>query len=325
MVKDYDSNALVAFDFDNIKKKIPELQLLDCKLDSVSFDDPLDSSDMGPEHWESIASIIEEHYEDKDGFVVLTGTDTMSYSASVISFMLENLDKPVIFTGSQLPIGDLRTDAKENLITAIQVACAQNEKGSVVREVGLYFEYKLYRGNRTTKVSSEQFEAFESPNFPVLGSSGVHLNFNHELLRVENQDKDLIVRKTLVNEVLILKLFPGIRNEVVAHILDYPGLKGVVMETFGAGNAPTNRGFLKLIRQAIENGVRIVNVTQCTSGQVMQGHYETSRRLRDIGVINGKDITTESALAKLRYLLAFDFGQKEFKSLFETSLRGEMT
>ena len=325
MVKDYDSNALVAFDFDNIKNKIPELQLLDCQLESVSFDKPLDSSDMGPEHWERIASIIEEYYDKMDGLVVLTGTDTMSYTASVISFMLENLNKPVIFTGSQLPIGDLRTDAKENLITAIQVAAARNDKGSIVREVGLYFEYKLYRGNRTTKVSSEQFEAFESPNFPVLGASGVHLSFNHELLGAGHKKGKLVVRKTLVNEVLILKLFPGIRNEVVAHILDFPGLKGVVMETFGAGNAPTDDGFLELIQKAIQKGIRIVNVTQCTSGHVLLGHYETSRRLRDMGVIDGKDITTESALAKLRYLLAFDFIPTEFKSLFETALRGEMS
>ena len=325
MVKDYDLNALVAFDFDNIKSKIPELQLLDCQLESVSFEAPLDSSDMGPEHWERIVTIIEEHYDQMDAFVVLTGTDTMSYTASVISFMLENLDKPVIFTGSQLPIGDLRTDAKENLITAIQVAAARNEQGSVVREVGLYFEYKLYRGNRTTKVSSEQFEAFESPNFPVLASSGVHLSFNHDLLETGNKGKALIVRKTLVNEVLILKLFPGIPNEVVAHILNYPGLKGVVLETFGAGNAPTDEKFLSLVQDAIDKGVRVVNVTQCTSGHVMLGHYETSRRLRDMGVINGKDITTESALAKLRYLLAFDFDAAEFKRLFETALRGEMS
>ena len=328
MVKDYATNALKAFDFESIREKIPELQLLDCQLESVSFDKPIDSSNMDPENWASIADIIEEAYERFDGFVVLSGTDTMSYTASALSFMLEHLDKPVIFTGSQLPIGDLRTDAKENLITAIQVASAQRDGKPMVREVGLYFEYKLYRANRTTKVSSEQFEAFESPNFPQLAESGVRLSFNEKaLLRPEATSgrEKLTVRKELSSDVVILKLFPGITETVVTHVLGIPGLKGIILETFGAGNAPTTPWFLDRLASAIDKGVKVINVTQCISGSVLLGHYATSSGLKKIGVIDGKDITTESALAKLRYLLTFDFDKNEFKTHFERPLRGELS
>ena len=212
MVKDYKTNALKAFNFERIKDKIPELKLLDCNIETVSFSDPIDSSDMCPEYWVKIAEIIEAKYNDIDGFVVLTGTDTMSYTASALSFMLENLNKPVIFTGSQLPIGDLRTDAKENLITAIQVAATQEDQRGKIREVGLYFEYKLYRANRTSKVSAEQFEAFESPNYPHLGISGVHLNFNDQWINKTISEKEFLVRKRFDSNVVILKLFPGIRK-----------------------------------------------------------------------------------------------------------------
>ena len=328
MVKDYKTNALKAFDFERIKDKIPELQLLDCQLKTISFEHPIDSSDMDPGRWKQIAEIIEEGYEEYDGFVILTGTDTMSYTASALSFMLEHLGKPVIFTGSQLPIGDLRTDAKENLITAIQVASARENGKPRVREVGLYFEYKLYRGNRTTKVSSEQFEAFESPNYPHLAESGVHLTFNEDaLLRPEDPEAEhpLTVRKEMSSDVVILKLFPGITETVVSHILSIPGLRGVVLETFGAGNAPTAPWFLDCLSRAIDKGVEVVNVTQCTSGSVMLGHYATSSGLKDIGVIDGRDLTTESALAKLRYLLTFNFARSEFRTHFERPLRGEMS
>jgi len=328
MIRDYQTNALKAFDFESIRDKIPELQLLDCQLESVSFDKPIDSSDMNPDHWRKIAEIIEESYDDLDGFVVLTGTDTMSYTASALSFMLEHLDKPVIFTGSQLPIGDLRTDAKENLITAIQVASAHANGRPRVREVGLYFEYKLYRANRTTKVSSEQFEAFESPNFPQLAESGLHLTFNEDaLLRsdVSESGRKLTVRKEMSSDVVILKLFPGITETVVSHILGIPGLKGVILETYGAGNAPTEPWFLKRLSQAIVQGIKVVNVTQCTSGSVLLGLYATSSGLKKMGVIDGKDITTESALAKLRYLLTFGFSKEEFRTHFERPLRGELS
>jgi L-asparaginase len=252
----------------------------------------------------------------------------MSYTASALSFMLEYLRKPIIFTGSQLPIGDLRTDAKENLITAIQVASAHENGSPKIQEVGLYFEYKLYRANRTTKLSSEQFEAFDSPNFPHLAESGVHLTFNDAILRrlsMADNGMDLTVRKEMSSDVVILKLFPGITETTVEHVLSIPGLKGVVLETFGAGNAPTSAWFLNCLREAIKAGVHIVNVTQCVSGSVLQGLYASSSQLKRIGVISGSDITTESALAKLRYLLTFDFSREEFKTHFERPLRGELT
>ena len=328
MIKDYETNALKAFDFENIKERIPELQLVDCQVETISFEQPIDSSDMTPDLWRRIAEIIESHYNEYDGFVVLTGTDTMSYTASALSFMLEYLRKPVIFTGSQLPIGDLRTDAKENLITASQVASARENGDPKIQEVALYFEYKLYRANRTTKLSSEQFEAFDSPNFPHLAESGVRLAFNHAILRRLNEadeGTELRVRKEMSSDVLILKLFPGITETTVRHALSTPGLKGVVLETYGAGNAPTATWFLNCLREAIEAGIHIVNVTQCVSGSVIQGLYATNSGLRKMGVIDGKDITTESAIAKLRYLLTFDFSDEEFKTHFERPLRGELS
>ena len=324
MVKDYKTNALKPFDFENIKVKIPELKLLDCKIETTAFQCPIDSSDMSPKYWIKIAEIIEERYDEIDGFVVLTGTDTMSYTASALSFILENLSKPVIFTGSQLPIGDLRTDAKENLITAIQVAASQKNGNAIVQEVGLYFEYKLYRANRTTKVSSEQFEAFESANYPHLGESGVHLNFNEPWLIRADKSKSLVLQKNLNAKVLVLKLYPGISESVVTYILDCPGIEGVILETYGAGNAPTSDWFSDVLKKTINNKIPVINVTQCISGSVLMGHYETSVHLKKLGVISGKNITTESALAKLKLLLGKKVDFQRFKVEFETSLRGEM-
>ncbi len=324
MVKDYKSNALKAFDFENIKIKIPELKLLDCHIETTGFSSPIDSSNMSPAYWIMIAEIIEERYQDIDGFVVLTGTDTMSYTSSALSFILENLSKPVIFTGSQLPIGDLRTDAKENLITAIQVAAAQENGEPRIKEVGLYFEYKLYRANRTTKVSSEQFEAFESPNYPHLGESGVHLNFNDPWLAKAETGKPLRLQKRFDANVVILKLFPGISKNMVEHILNCPDLEGVILETYGAGNAQTDTWFTDIIIKTIERKIPVINVTQCISGSVLMGHYETSVHLENAGVISGKNITTESAIAKLKLLLGLKIPFKKFKREFENSLRGEL-
>lgn len=324
MVKDYKSNALKPFDFENIKVKIPELKLLDCRIETTAFPSPIDSSDMSPKYWVKIAEIIEKRYADIDGFVVLTGTDTMSYTSSALSFILENLSKPVIFTGSQLPIGDLRTDAKENLITAIQVAAAQENGQAIIQEVGLYFEYKLYRANRTTKISSEQFEAFESANYPNLGQSGVHLNFNLPWLIRADKTKSLRLQKNFDAKVLILKLFPGISESIVKHILNCPDLEGVILETYGAGNALTAGWFTEILNSTIKKGIPVINVTQCISGGVLMGHYETSVHLKNIGVISGKNITTESAIAKLKLLLGLKIPVKNFRIEFETSLRGEM-
>ena len=324
MKKDFETGALRAFNFSKLLQRIPELKQLDCEIETISFENPIDSSNMNPEKWAKIATIIEDNYASFDGFVVLHGSDTMSYSASALSFMLENLAKPVVFTGSQLPIGDLRTDAKENLITAIQIASLRENGKPVIGEVCLYFEYKLYRGNRTTKINAEHFKAFTSPNYPDLVESGVHLKLNSELFLPLKSNVQLKVHKNLDNHVAIIKMFPGISEVVLAAILDIPNLKGIVLETYGAGNAPTEDWFINLLKKAINKGLHIINVTQCSAGSVSMGQYETSTSLKEIGVISGKDITTEAAITKLMYLLGEKIGQNEFKKIFETSLRGEM-
>jgi L-asparaginase len=325
MVKDYKTGALKAFDFSQISSKIPELQQLHCDISTISFDEPIDSSNMNVNYYINIAEIISNNYDKFDGFVVLTGSDTMSYTSSAISFMFENLQKPVIFTGSQLPIGDLRTDAKENLITSIQVASTYENGKPVIQEVGLYFEYKLYRANRTTKINAEQFEAFASMNYPPLAESGVHLNFNYPILfKPLKEESKLVFRKKLDNNVAVLKLFPGITASVVASFINIPNLKGIILETYGSGNAPTEKWFIELLEQAIGKGIYIVNVTQCAGGSVILGHYETSSDLKRIGIVDGKNITTETAIAKMMYLLGEKFSREEFKQYFETSLRGEI-
>ncbi|TXD49650.1 asparaginase [Polaribacter sp. IC073] len=326
MIKDYKTNALKVFDFSQIIDKIPELEQLECNIKSISFEEPIDSSNMNTKYYVDILEIIEKNYNTYDGFVILTGSDTMSYTSSAISFMIENLQKPIIFTGSQLPIGDLRTDAKENLITSIEIAASRKNDKPVISEVCLYFEYKLYRANRTTKISAEQFEAFASMNYPALAESGVHLNFNEHLIpEVKKRNEALIVRKKLVTDVVILKLFPGITEQVVQAILNINNLKGVVLETYGAGNAPNEPWFLNLIASAIQKSIKIINVTQCSGGSVILGHYDTSIGLKAIGVIGGIDITTESAIAKLMYLLSEDLTDESFKYYFQKSLRGEIS
>ncbi len=325
MVKDYKTGALRTFNFDKLLNHIPEINHLKCTISSISLEEPIDSSNMNTANWVVIAEIIENNYEKFDGFVALHGSDTMSYTASAISFMFENLSKPIIFTGSQLPIGDLRTDAKENLITSIEIASAQENGNPIISEVCLYFEYKLYRANRTTKINAEHFEAFTSPNFPPLCESGVHLKFNKQLIYKPTVINSLKVRKRLDNNVAILKIFPGITKVVVQSILSSKGLKGLILETFGSGNAPTEKWFVDLFKEAIKNGIQIVNVTQCLSGSVIMGHYETSIELEKIGVISGNDITTESALAKLMYLLGENIPKNKFKYFFETQLRGEIS
>lgn len=324
MVKHPETGTLKAFNFDAIAEQIPELKLLDCDTECISFETPIDSSDIDPSLWVTIVDMIETNYASFDGFVILHGSDTMSYSAAALSFMCENLSKPIIFTGSQLPIGDLRTDAKENLITSIQLAALKDKGKAIIQEVGLYFEYKLYRGNRTTKINAAHFEAFESLNYAPLAQSGVSLEVSRSLLLKPQKGKHTKFHKKMDHSVGVLKLFPGISPSFVRAVLFSEGLKAIVLETYGAGNAPTATWFIAILSEAIQNGLIIVNVTQCSGGSVLMGHYEASKALERIQLLNGKDISTEAALAKLMYMLGSGVSKASFKTIFETSLRGEM-
>ena len=324
MIKNSETGALENFNFNDLLESIPELNLLDCNISSKSFSNPIDSSNMKPSNWIEIGTIIEDNYKNYDGFVILHGSDTMSYTASALSFMLENLAKPVIFTGSQLPIGDLRTDAKENLITSIQIASLVENNQPVVQEVGLYFEYKLYRANRTTKINAEHFEAFDSPNYPPLIISGVNLSINYQSLLTAKKNKKLVVHKIFEPNILLVKLFPGINKETINHLFSTPNLKGMIFETYGSGNITNEKWFLKALKTIIDKKIPVVNVTQCAGGSVDMKIYSTNVIYRNIGIISGKDISTEAAVTKLMLMLGQNIPANNFKTKFETSLRGEM-
>lgn len=325
MVENPETQALEPLNFDYLEEQVPELQRLDCRIDVLPVDPPIDSSAIRPEHWSELAEQIGETYERYDGFVILHGTDTMAYTASALSFMLQNLSKPVIITGSQLPIDRLRTDGKENLISALEIACAKKPDGSPhIQEVCIYFQNRLMRGNRTVKVSADQFRAFDSHNYPELAYAGIDIRYNEDFIH-QAECSPLEVYTALDPRVVILKLFPGVQPEVVHAILGIEGLRGVVLETFGSGNAPKEAWFIEALEDALERGIVIVNVTQCQTGYVDMCRYETGRILHSLGIISGMDMTTEAAVTKLMVLLGQGFEQEMLRHLISTPLRGEMS
>lgn len=321
----YDAQGvLIPFDFNHILEHLPTLKNLALELTVVSFETPIDSSNIVPEHWQVLARIIAQNYETHDGFVILHGTDTMAYTASAVSFMLEGLNKPVIFTGAQLPITEARSDARENLITALDFASARNDKGEpMVPEVCIYFDYELLRGNRSKKVESMQFDAFDSGNYPPLAKAGVKFEYNSSVIR-RHTNSSLKLRTSIDTNLSILKLFPGINSNTVEAILNTPGLRAVVLETYGSGNAPTSSCLLNSLRAAIARGVVILNISQCPGGMVIQGKYQTSLELQEIGVIGGADMTTEAAVTKLMLLLG-EYGPEKTRELLSQSIAGELT
>lgn len=325
MAKDYSNQSLKPFDFENLIKHIPELSLIDSEIHYTGFSKPIDSSDMNPEHWVELASIIENKYALYDGFVVLHGTDTMAYTASALSFMLSGLRKPVIFTGSQLPVGDLRTDAKENLITSIHFASLQENGKAVIQEVCIYFEYKLFRANRTTKINAENFDAFESPNYPNLGESGIHLDIKKHALRIEDDSVPFSVNKNLNTGLGLMKIFPGMSKPLIDSMFQVFGLRAMVIEAFGSGNAFSDNWFKDILRKYSSEGILMIINTQCAGGMVEIGRYETSEIFAEIGALNGFDLTTEASIAKTIFLLGQDLSHEEFKKQYEMNLKGELT
>lgn len=315
-----EGGTLRPFDFGRITEFVPEIKNFNCNLTHYAFEELIDSSNVTPGFWVRLADAIAAHYDAHDGFIILHGTDTMAYSASALSFMLENLGKPVIFTGSQLPLGAIRTDAKRNLITAVEIAASE----TALPEVCIYFNNQLFRGNRAEKFSANAFDAFHSLNYPVLAEAGVQLIFHKEFI-LHTPSKKLKVHLELDPAVGVLRLFPGITSDWLEYVLNVPGLKGLVLETYGSGNAPSADWFIRPLEKAIKKGILLVNVSQCSGGRVVQGMYETSRRLREIGVLNGRDLTTEAAVTKLMVLFGKHLDNKQVAKEFMKMRCGEFT
>lgn len=319
------TGTLAPVKFEDIQKEVPELNKFGYRIKAITFNPPIDSSNMTPQIWEKIAQTVEKNYYNYDGFVILHGTDTMAYTASALSFMFENLGKPVVLTGSQLPIGTIRTDGKENLITAVEIAAAQENGQAIVPEVCIYFDFKLFRGNRAIKRDSENFSAFVSENYPALATAGVDIKYHTEFIHYPENKGIFKVRTGFSENVVILKMFPGISSQVMDSVLNIPGLKGVVLESFGSGNVPTTRWLINSIRKSIKKNIIILNISQCQGGSVHMGQYQTSLELLNAGVISGKDMTTEAAITKLMFLLGQGLRREEIKMHLNKSLSGEIT
>ena len=320
------TQALEPFDFEHLLHNVPELKQFDMLISTYQFAPPIDSSDMSPQLWSKLAHVIADNYDSYDGFVVLHGTDTMAYTASALSYMLENLTKPIIFTGSQLPIGQLRTDGKENLITSIEIAAARNQEGrAMVPEVGIYFNGHLLRGNRTTKQSADEFNAFESFNYPHLVDAGVNITYHQELIRQPDFTQPMTPHFAFDNNVIILSLFPGIREDIIRHVIATPTLRSIVMRTFGSGNAPQAAWLVSALKEAAQRGLVVVNISQCMQGKVEMGRYDTGYQLKEAGVVSGYDSTVESAVTKLMFLQAQFSDSELVRQYMQQSIRGEIT
>ncbi|MCM1068159.1 MAG: asparaginase [Muribaculaceae bacterium] len=326
MIEDPTTRALKPFDFSHLMDNVPKVKMLDYEIDNIQFHPPIDSSDMDLAHWQSIARSIAERYDSYDGFVVLHGTDTMAYTASALSFMLGNLAKPVIITGSQLPIGEVRTDGEENLITALQIAADRQPDGSpTVREVAILFENYLWRGNRSTKRSADNFNAFKSNNYPELAKIGLGISFNHGALRKSDCSMPLDPKFDLDPSVMSIDLFPGLDERILRHQLATPGIKGIVLRTYGAGNGPTQRWFIDAVRDAVAGGKVILNVTQCVNGAVHANRYMGADSLSAAGVVSGHDLTFEAAITKMMYLFGLGLDKHSVEKALTVPLAGELT